>query len=292
MMDINDRLDTIAAMLRQEFSYQPPGIEQNPTSERFSAVGIDSRGRMLTFYYDLLEKIGSSRETAEIALSYLDRFLACPEFGSQALRNKKLFQLTCTTCLYVSVKIHELQAITPNLLADLSQGIFTAQEIEEMELVLARKLQWRLNPPTSLAFVREYLELLPLTDDVKFVAYDLAEHQTEVALDDPRLFCERKSIVAYMAVQNALERLQANVDLSDTVGRLLLPEEQMTSYHFNNLQSLLRMSLSSQWGYPAPPPTSPSRKVCSFFTPVRTNSPSPPGSHYVSPRSVNNRIEP
>lgn len=292
MMDIHQSLDTIAAMLCQEISYRPPSIDEDPTSERFSSAGIDSRGRMLSFFYNLMERIDSHRETAEVAISYLDRFLASP-LGAQALRNKKLFQVASTTCLYVAVKIHELAAITPTLLADLSHGIFTAKEVEEMELILMHTLKWRMNPPTSLAFVEQYLELVPLSEDMKRAAYDMARHQAELALEDPRLFCEKKSLMAYMALQNAFEHLQCPADLSDTVGVLLAPEEHMTAYRYNYLRTVLRSSLTCNLGLVlgcSTPEEPKAATTTSWFSMLRTVTP-PPESHYrVSPRSVNNSI--
>lgn len=229
-------LDSLHVMLRQELlAYHPPSMDMEPNAIRFSRVGMESRGRMLSFFYDLCDKIGSSKETVEIALSHLDRFLAHPSYGVRALKNKKYFQLASTTCIYVAVKMHEQQAITPSLLADLSHGIFTAEDVEDMEVVLAQALGWRLNPPTSLDLARQYLDLLPkklVTRATKRKLYDLARHQTEFALQDAALFSEKKSLVAYVAVQNALVQLHLPVDLcQDTAaGDLIL--------HYNGSESL------------------------------------------------------
>jgi Cyclin, N-terminal domain len=247
-------IETIECMVRQERAYHPRGMDEDPISERLSLVSIESRGLMITFFYDLLGMIGSSRETAEVAVSYLDRFLATPGLGSHVLCNKKMFQLLSTTCLYTAVKIHEVEAMTPKLLADLSHGVFMPEEVVEMELILAQSLRWRLNPPTSLAFVRQYLELIPsrsMTREMKRTAYDLARYQTELALEDPRLFCEKKSLIAFMAVQNTLEQLQVPIDLSETIGMIVLGTEgtqQMTPYRYRTLQSILQLRLTSRLG--------------------------------------------
>ena len=280
-------LETIECMVRQELAYHPPGMDEDPSSARFSPVCIESRGKMLAFFYDLLGMIGSSRETAEIAVSYLDRFLATPGLGSHALFNKKMFQLLSTTCLYTSVKIHEVQAMTPKLLADLSHGVFTTEEVEEMELILAQSLRWRLNPPTSLAFVRQYLELVPsraMTQEMKRTAYDLARHQTELALEDPRLFCEKKSLIAFMALQNTLEKLQVPFDLSENVGRILLGNDgiqNMSHYRHQTLQSILQIRLTSKLGTFLP-------LLCSI--PPLDASTGKDSSLITSPRTVNQSV--
>jgi Cyclin, N-terminal domain len=254
MTEVSWTIETIECMVRQERAYHPRGIDEDPNSERFSPVSIESRGRMIACFYDLLGMIGSSRETAEFAVSYLDRFLAIPGLGSQVLCNKKMFQLLSTTCLYTAVKIHEVEAMTPNLLAGLSRGVFTTEEVEEMELILAQSLRWRLNPPTSLAFVRQYLELVPagyMTREMKRIAYDLTRHQTELALEDTRLFCEKKSVIAFMAVQNTLEQLQVPTDLTETVGMIVMGTEgtqEISPYRYNTLQSILQLRLSGRLG--------------------------------------------
>lgn len=251
-MDISSTLDSIEAMVRQEeHAYHPPTMAEDPMAGRFAYVGIESRARMITFFYALLGKIDSRRETAEIALSYMDRFLASPVVGAQALRNKRLFQLMSTTCLYTAVKMHETQAVTPTLLADLSHGAFTANDIEEMEVLLANTLGWRLNPPTSLTFVRYYLDLIPqklMSRELRGIAYKLAEYQTEYALADERLFTERKAAIAFLAVENALEKLHIYDDeLSAYMSSAVFGIQGMTPSQ-NTSQAILDMALTSQLG--------------------------------------------
>ena len=303
-MDISATLDSIEAMVRQEErAYHPPSRDQDPMAERFVSVGIESRGCMLTFYYNLLEKIGSSRETAEIAVNYLDRVLASPSMGPKVLRNKRLFQLISTTCLYTAVKMHEIQAITPSLLADLSQGAFTAEDVEEMEVVLAQTLQWRLNPPTSLAFVRHYLDLVPrklMSRQLKSIAYRLAVFQTEYALADECLFTERKAAVAFWAVENTLTQLHIYDDeLSAYMSSAVFGYHGMSPGQRKS-QTALNMALTAQLGlivpsYNTPPATaeavaSTNSSKSWFSFGLRTLPPTSRSEYHISPRSVGNTM--
>ena len=304
---ISDTLDTLEAMVCQEERVYHPAsmMDEDQMIMRFPPMALESRRRMMIFYYDLVEKVGSSRETVEIAVSFLDRFLAAPIVGPQALANKRLFQLMATTCIYTAVKIHETQAIAPSLLADLSQGVFTAQDIEEMESLLLQTLRWRLNPPTSAAFVRLYLDLVPdklLSRELKSIAYTLAEYQTEYALTDERLFYERKAAVAYWAVENTLEQLHIyDEELSAYMTSAVFGSYGM-SVEQGDALLLLHMVLSEQLEHIMPsynrttvsqhdivPSASTTQVAKSWFSfGPRSSSPTSKSEYHVSPRSVGN----
>ena len=297
---ISDTLDTIEAMVcQEERAYHSASMmSEDQMVMRFPPMALESRRRMMIFYYELVEKVGSSRETVEIAVSFLDRFLAAPVVGPQALSNKRLFQLMATTCIYTAVKIHEAQAIAPSLLADLSQGVFSAQDIEEMESMLLQTLQWQLNPPTSAAFVRVYLDLVPqklLSRELKSIAYKLAEHQAEYALTDERLLYERKAAVAFWAVENTLEQLHIYDDevlayLSSAVfGAYGMSVEQ------GDAQLLMQMVLAGHLHHIMPSynrttvpqhDTSAQAATSWFSFGRRSWSPKSRSEYHISPRSV------
>ena len=50
------------------------------------------------------------------------------------MRDRDRYHQVVMTCLYISVKVHERQALTSHQLADLSRGKFTPQQIEELEI--------------------------------------------------------------------------------------------------------------------------------------------------------------
>ena len=273
-------LDTIRAMYLQQRAYSMP------EEVSLDAVSLSSRRKMMKFFFDLGHRIESSRETVEITMSLLDRFLAS-ETGSVAFENKRFFQLAATSCVYISQKIHENVAITPGLLAQLSNGAFTADDVEKMELTIAKTLQWRLNPPTSASFIRNFLDLIPpksMTRDLKRAISDLARTQCENAMEDPTLMGQQKSLIAYVALLNGAERLHAEkqfVCLQDTLEQIL--NINNTSDSFVDMRTTLNGALSKKLGV-ALPRASHSCGPASIYS----SSNVPPAPYNASPRSVSN----
>jgi len=170
----------------------------------------NDRKLMLQWSYNVIDFFNLERETAGIALCYSDRFLQNETRGREFLDDTEKYQLLCIASLYTAIKIHEPASITPKAFAEISRDQYTAEELEETEQLLLDTLDWRVNPPTSLEFVRNYLELLPvglLDEETKATAYILARAQTERALGEYSFVTVEASKIAFSCVQNALEVL-------------------------------------------------------------------------------------
>jgi Cyclin, N-terminal domain len=166
-------LSIISAMRHQEESgyatgdflhqHDPPsGRAKGPLNQsQSSPVSVECRNLMVSWCYQVVDYCRFRRETVEIAISYLDRF-CCTALGESARRDRKIYQLAAMTCLYTACKIHEPEAMDPKLVSNLSRGAYSSKEVEEMESTIVEALQWRLNPPTSLSFVRQLLDLIPV----------------------------------------------------------------------------------------------------------------------------------
>lgn len=203
--------ETLTAMFRQEQAYTPQDClhQETPLPEPVrNALHVDidqdCRNKMVTWSYQVVDFCKFSRESVEIAMNYLDRFIATPA-GQSALQDRNVYQLASMTCLYTAVKTHERQAMHPNVVAQLSQNTYTAQQVEAMEAVILGALQWRLNPPTSIAFVRELMMNIHLPKDTKEVVMELAKLQTELAVNDYKFLTTTKSTIAYCSLKNSLE---------------------------------------------------------------------------------------
>jgi len=109
-------------------------------------------------------KIGNySIDTVEMAVSTLDRF-AVTDKGTQMLvlhNPREQYQLAAVTALYVTAKAHEETLFSAATLALESEGQYTIQDIEYMEREMMTALHWNINPPTTMAFVKEIVYLLP-----------------------------------------------------------------------------------------------------------------------------------
>lgn len=179
-------------------------------------IDAESRTQMVDWCFQVIDFCKFNRETAEIAMSYVDRFMLSPN-GRNALCNRSYYQLACMTALYTAVKIHEPEAMDPTLVAKLSRGLYASQEIEAMELTMLSALQWRVNPPTSASFVREFLQILPQglfsqleTSQFDVVVNDLIRLQTDMTVRDYRYINVKTSHIAYCAFMNAMETVLGN----------------------------------------------------------------------------------
>jgi hypothetical protein len=218
---MDDSLDTIAAMRHQETtSYVTSDwlqLEQHESQMyvtsngplHFKAVDIECRNRVAAWGIQVADYCKFSRETVEIAMSCLDRFLASAE-GTTARNDRNVYQLASMAALYTAIKIHEPNAMDPKSVARLSRGAFSPQEIEKMEAKLLHALKWRVNPPTTLSFVRKLLSLIPeqvLHRDLRGAVFDLTRCQTEFSISTYQLVPVAASTVAYSALMISLESL-------------------------------------------------------------------------------------
>lgn len=209
--------NSVQVMRRQEeTNYIKYNVLQE-LSMRKSSVEIDEecRYKMVEWCFEVVDFCEMSRETVEIAMSYFDRFLLT-EQGSSATEDLATYQLACMTALYTAIKMHEHRVISPNFVSRLSQGIYHSSAIEAMETKMAMSLNWYLNPPTSFAFLRQYLTLIPneiMDSNMKGVAYDLAKMQNEAAMKRYELSTIKASTIAYSSLMNALKSVVTDFKL-------------------------------------------------------------------------------
>ena len=172
-------------------------------------IDVDCRTKMAAWCYQVVDFCKFNRETVAIAMNLLDRFVASP-LAQAALTDRKTYQLAAMTALYTAVKIHEPEAMDPKLVSTLSRGTYLPHEVEAMEAQLLTALTWRVNPPTAMAFVRHYLDLIPsshvLSDPfVRATLYDLTKFQTELAVAEYDFLQVPPSVVAFCSLMNSLE---------------------------------------------------------------------------------------
>jgi hypothetical protein len=169
-------------------------------------VDSECRSKMSEWCFQVIDFCKFSRETVAIAMSYLDRFLATPA-GNDAMQDRKVFQLAAMTSLYSAIKIHEPEAMEPKVIASLSRGAYTEDEVTAMELRILSAIEWRMNPPTAMAFVHHFLGLLPqgaMTDSEKEGTIEIAKFQTELAVNSYEFVGVNASTVAFASLSNAL----------------------------------------------------------------------------------------
>lgn len=271
----------------------------NATTTADTTTTVMNRQKMIDWYFQIAKFCNFNTETVSIATSYLDRFVAATVRTTKTttkgesgigvgvgsnneflVNDASHFQLAGMTAFYIAVKIHETEKMDLTILSNLSQGIYTQYEFESMEIQMLNVLQWSLNPPTELEFVRQFLCILSSSDRLKLITtnghdgdgdnnniyhyssltmiikdkiYELSKFQTELSLKDHRLITTKKSIIAFALFINSLESSaffhhRHNRNLIGDIGCFLsnITNIDMCSTEFLEAKYLLRVSLNEE----------------------------------------------
>jgi Cyclin, N-terminal domain/Cyclin, C-terminal domain len=295
-MSMADIASTLEVMRLQEASYRchdylscrpmshPTSLKRPQAGIASSPVDVECRFKMAEWCYQVVDFCKFSRETVAIAMSYLDRYIST-ETGLPALYDRKVFQLAAMTCLYTAIKIHEPEAMEPRIIAQLSRGVYTEEQVTDMELEILMAIQWRMNPPTALSFINNFFALLPegtMNQSDRDTVYELAKFQTELAVHEYSLVAIDASTLAFSALMNSLETVACakSMDIMAMIAKVASIDIQSTlvSELQDKLYEVVNGGISS---------TGPSmRHHLTPKSPVPKCFISRRGSVHVSPRSV------
>jgi hypothetical protein len=241
---------TIRVMRRQEeTSYANSDYLESLPDLMSEEDPIDAacRSVMAQWCYQIVDFCNYKRETVAICMSNLDRFLATPD-GQQVMLDRNQFQLATMTSLYTAVKIHEQEAMEPQLISNLSRGAHTTEAVEAMEFRMLSAIQWRVNPPTAMAFARFFLDFVPahaLDDTARATVMDLTQYQTELAIGDYDFIMQNSSAIAFGAMLNALESI-GNQQLVEEFDRVISHSAKIDSSELQNLRICLYEAISQE----------------------------------------------
>mmetsp|Transcript_15592 Transcript_15592/g.21307 ORF Transcript_15592/g.21307 Transcript_15592/m.21307 type:complete len:318 (-) Transcript_15592:123-1076(-) len=176
---------------------------------RKNQVNEDFRCEIVDWLFSMVDYLELNNETVSIAMSYVDRFLTT-ESGTPALSNRRTFQQASIASFFIAIKLFEPSTVDAETMSVCVRGEYSAEEILSMESVVLEALQWRVNPPTPLAFVHHFLSLCPqnlIPESVVCAIFDAARFQTEVAVKDYSLIEINPSTIAIASILNAMEEM-------------------------------------------------------------------------------------
>jgi len=232
-------LETIDAMRRQEEHHRYcvtdylSEIPKIATTSLDNPVDVSCRSVMGKWCNEIADFCNYKRETVAIAMNCLDRFMATPS-GQEILLDRNLYQLAAMTALYSSVKIHEMEAMDPNLVSRLSRGVHTTAAVEAMEFKMLNAIQWRVNPPTAMSFTRMIINDLVsnhlLSPCKKETIIDITRIQIELTVNEYDFSTFNGSSIAFACMLNAIESCSDDgmflANFETTIGKTLLVDEE------------------------------------------------------------------
>ena len=217
LSDHGGKIDSKIDYLRAD---SPAGVDELQAEEdRIHRVGVyfEWREKMAEWSYQVVDHFGYDREVVDLSISFLDRYMStCPP---KAVVSMKAFQLLAVGALFLACKLqftvngdcHPQRPLSAAALAKLCRGYFIPEQVESTELSILSRLQWRVHPPTSLAFVKHLLLLLP---------WDACTPQERVHLEETSKFLLELSVmdgafVHYKRSTIALAAIMCSFNLPD-----------------------------------------------------------------------------
>jgi hypothetical protein len=232
-------LETIEAMRSQEDHHGYSVTDYLSELPKIATTALDTpvdascRFVMAKWCNEIADFCQYKRETVGIAMNCLDRFMSSPT-GQEILLDRNMYQLAAMTALYSSVKIHEQEAMDPNLVSTLSRGVHTASAVEAMEYKMLQSIQWRVNPPTAMSFVRMIInDLVPdhlLSSCEKETILDITRFQIELTVNEYDLCSFNGSSIAFACMLNAIDSCSDDgmfyTNFETTMGKTLLIDDE------------------------------------------------------------------
>ena len=230
--NIDECIQILSSMLKQETQYlsvhhlhitkKDSNINNVSRMRDFSKnrdydiVDVSTREKICEWMFYLIDKIGMQRETAIIAMNYLDRFMSTKTpRAKRARRNKREYYLVAFSCLYIAVKISEHIMISADAISELSNRKYSTEAILSCERHILASLRWKLNGPTPFQFIDYMLQLLPGNGDAIKLCTIEARRQVEVAVHDAACVPLRRSTISISALLNSLDRVSEDSMSSD-----------------------------------------------------------------------------
>jgi hypothetical protein len=223
--------------------------EGQPEVDNTMSTYLKRRNQMITWFLQVRASCQYQLDTCEIALNMVDRYMAYSPKGNTIMKQSEQYQLICMTCMYIAAKIHEQECLTIQHLVDFfDRGQYVEEDFLALEMEILEELDWQVNPPTCMAFVRSLVDLIPdHTLEDKSCVLQLAQEQIVQSLTSYRFLPTKNSTIAFCAVMNAIQctpDAQNDVDVSFQLHRLLrtaLHLDQSSTYntHLESVQEAL-----------------------------------------------------
>jgi hypothetical protein len=173
--------DLIAVMLEGEKEYQPSAGYMSYQRQ----LDPSMRPILIDWMLEVAQEFTLGRETAHMAINYVDRFLTL-NAGAIQLQGTTIdrtnLQLLGVTCLFIAAKLEEIYP--PNALdfATTTDGAYSVQQIALLERQVLKVLSWRLHPQTVYSWLKLFIKMICLNLHAEML---VGIHSLEKRGEDP-----------------------------------------------------------------------------------------------------------
>jgi len=162
---------------------------------------------IVEWYYSIIDQMGADRELVYITMDILDRFL---DVKCSYLKDKKQYEKAVIASLLISAKLYADEYICPRQIIQLTSSSITTKHIMDTTVEIYESLTWDHCIPTAARFVHTFVKALPENSFAgnkrsRADIYEDAIFQIELSVQDTVCSSQPASLVAWMAVENAVE---------------------------------------------------------------------------------------
>ena len=131
------------------------------------------------------------------------------------VETREQHQLAAATSLQLSLKTFDTAVISADKLVQLGRGLFTKDDIVNMEMKILLLMNWRTHPTSTYCFLRQYERLLPTSvpDSARHTLEEITKLISELTVSEIKYNDHLCSHIAYGAMLLALELVDCD-DLS------------------------------------------------------------------------------
>ncbi len=170
--------ETISYLILRENDYCP---EPHYLKKKQSQINWTMRAILFDWMMEVCMEFGLKRETYHYAINYVDRYLsAVPNLPKIEL------QLIGVTALYMAAKVEEIYPPRVASFAKSTDGAYSTEAINAMELKMAKALKWLLTPPTLNTWANWYMN-----------QWDLYVERSEFAQSHPLIQAIKEDLIQF-----------------------------------------------------------------------------------------------
>jgi Cyclin, N-terminal domain/Cyclin, C-terminal domain len=197
------RTDYLRLQEQQE-QVQEDGTMATATAPAAMVVDATWRQRIVEWMFGVVDHCSLRRDSVAIAAIYLD---LCVERGVIASRQQ--FQLAAMTALQLAIKLYDSTVVKLDSMIRLGRGLFTEQDVIDMEMTMIKALRWNLHPCTPLCFLRQYLRMLPpfVSPPARYVIAEVTRFISEISVCLYKFVDVPGSAIAYAGMIIAMDRM-------------------------------------------------------------------------------------
>jgi len=195
-------VDVISVMrLQERTSYMRSDYLQ--TQQLKHVLDGSWRQRIVEWMYGVVDHCSLRRGSVATATYYLD---LCVERG--LIKSREEFQLAAMTALQIAIKLCDSTVVKLQSMVALGRGLFTEEDVINMESKMLSTLNWMMHPPTPVCFLRQFLRLLPpsISNMTRYMLAEVTRFISEISVCLYKFVKYPPSVIAYSGMLIAMKR--------------------------------------------------------------------------------------